>query len=294
VTTPAWRDFRAVSRGGGPYSEAVSQPLGAVIAVGALRLSLSPNALSLLNVLIGLLGSASVLLPVGGLVALVAWQLAYAFDCADGQLARVTGRAGPAGARLDVLCDLVVQIGVVTALAAAARGAPGWLVAVFAGTWLVNLVTSVLASGPAAASLVPSRAPVVRAAKLGRDYGAVILLCGLVLAVRPQWTVWLLCGLAAVNGLFLVASVVAAFVRASSASAISPASPSASPCATPSVSPSAVPSGTPPAVPSGTPSVAPSATVQQMPLRGPSEWASVEQLPGRPSILDAIDPSEGQ
>ena len=76
-----------------------------------------------------------------GLLALVGWQLAYALDCADGQLARVTGQTSPAGARVDVLCDVAAQIALVTALAATAsrpgpqtpgvvaRGcspAPGW------------------------------------------------------------------------------------------------------------------------------------------------------------------------
>src|SRR5262252_8303651 len=41
-----------------------------------------------------------------GLVALVAWQIAYALDCADGQLARVGGRTSAAGGRVDVLCDV--------------------------------------------------------------------------------------------------------------------------------------------------------------------------------------------
>lgn len=212
VGPPRWREFRSASRGGGLYSEAVSQPLGAVIAVGAVRLGLSPNTLSVLNVLIGLSGCLAVA-GFPSLVPAVAWQLAYAFDCADGQLARVTGRAGPAGARLDVLCDLVVQIGVVTALAAAGR-APGWLAAAFAGTWLVNLVTSVLAAGPSAGSLVAATSVPVRVVKLGRDYGAVILACGLVIAMRPQWTLGLMAALTAVNGGFLIASVVTAYRRA--------------------------------------------------------------------------------
>ena len=213
VGPPRWRDFRSAGRGGGLYSEAVSQPLGAVIAVGAVRIGLSPNTLSVLNVLIGLSGCLAVAVFPSSLVPAVAWQLAYAFDCADGQLARVTGRAGPAGARLDVLCDLVVQIGVVTAVAAAAR-APAWLAAAFAGTWLVNLVTSVLAGGPSAGSLVAATSVPVRVVKLGRDYGAVILVGGLVLAFWPQWTVALMGVLTAGNGGFLVASVVAAHRRA--------------------------------------------------------------------------------
>ena len=56
-----------------------------------------------------------------GLLALLGWQFAYALDCADGQLARVTGQTSPAGARVDVLCDVAAQIALVAALAAVAE-----------------------------------------------------------------------------------------------------------------------------------------------------------------------------
>jgi phosphatidylglycerophosphate synthase len=216
-------EFYATNRGGGLFSEALSQRLGARIALAAYRLDATPTALTLINLVLGLAVSTAVvaLAPavargdasawVVGLVALVGWQLAYAFDCADGQLARVTGRTSPAGARLDVLCDVAAQIALVTALAAtvvAQRPAtPAWLVAAFAGTWMVNLVTSVLQSGPQAASMVPSRSLPVRVVKLVRDYGAVVALAGVVLAVAPQWTIWLVVAFTVVNGGFLLASI---------------------------------------------------------------------------------------
>jgi phosphatidylglycerophosphate synthase len=221
---PTAADFYATNRGGGLFSEAVSQRLGAAIALGAHRLGAPPAALTLANVVLGVAVAATVVSLAGpfargggppwalGLLALVGWQLAYAFDCADGQLARVTGQASPAGARLDILCDVAAQIGLVTALAATAAAhrpdTPPWLLAGFAGTWMVNLVTSVLASGPQAASLVPSRALPVRLAKLVRDYGAVIMVAGLVLTLVPAWTVWLMAAFTLVNGGFLLASIV--------------------------------------------------------------------------------------
>ncbi|MFD0823934.1 CDP-alcohol phosphatidyltransferase family protein, partial [Micromonospora zhanjiangensis] len=146
-----------------------------------------------------------------GLVALLAWQLAYALDCADGQLARVTGQGSPAGARVDVLCDVAAQIALVAALSATAvaqrPGIPSWLVAGFAGTWMVNLVTSVMQAGPNAASMVPSTSLPVRLVKLIRDYGAVIFLAGLVLTVTPAWTIWLVAAFTVINGGFLLASI---------------------------------------------------------------------------------------
>ncbi|HYN97169.1 MAG TPA: CDP-alcohol phosphatidyltransferase family protein [Pilimelia sp.] len=215
--------FYATNRGGGLFSEALSQRLGAALALAGHRAGASPTALTLANLVIGLATSVTVIALAGpvaagsvpawlvGLLAVVGWQLAYGLDCADGQLARVTGRTSPAGARLDILCDVAAQIALVTALAATAAaqrpGTPAWLLAAFAGTWLVNLVTSVLQSGPQAASMVPSRSLPVRLVKLVRDYGALVAAAGLVLAVAPGWTVGLIAAFTVVNGGFLLASI---------------------------------------------------------------------------------------
>ena len=221
--TPSAADYYAVNRGGGLFSEAFSQRIGSHIAVGGHKRRLAPSVLTVFNLGLGCLASAIVIVTAGpvadgeiwawpvGLVALVGWQLAYAFDCADGQLARVTGQTSPAGGRLDVLCDVAVQIALVSALAATAEAqvpdTPAWLLAAFAGTWMVNLVTSVMQSGDQAASMVSSRSLPVRLVKLVRDYGAVIALAGLVLTVAPQWTIWFVGLFTLVNAAFLAASV---------------------------------------------------------------------------------------
>ncbi|MEE6258608.1 CDP-alcohol phosphatidyltransferase family protein [Plantactinospora sonchi] len=221
--SPTAADFYRVNRGGGLFSEALSQRLGAGLSVAAHRLGLPPTALTIANLLLGLAVSATVVAladrvaagsvpawPVG-LLALVGWQLAYALDCADGQLARVTGQGSAAGARVDVLCDVAAQIALVTALSATALAqrpsTPIWLIAAFAGTWMVNLVTSVMQAGPNAASMVTSTSLPVRLVKLIRDYGAVIFVAGLVLALLPSWTIWLIAAFTIVNGGFLVASI---------------------------------------------------------------------------------------
>jgi len=233
ATAPTAADFRARHRGGGLFTETVNQRIGSYLCVPAYRRGLAPTALTLLNLVIGLGTSVGVVAlarpmhagdvpaAVVGLAALVLWHLAYSLDCADGQLARVTGRTSPAGARVDVLCDVALQISLVTAVAtvaAAYRATPVWLVAAFAGTWMVNLVTSVMQQGAAAQSLVTSRSPLVRVVKLVRDYGAVVTVLALAIAVVPAWTVWLMAAFTAVNGLFLLASVAAA-ARASLAPA---------------------------------------------------------------------------
>jgi phosphatidylglycerophosphate synthase len=221
--TPTAADYYAVNRGGGLFSEGVSQRIGARIAVAAHKRHLSPTVLTILNLGLGCLASFIVIATAGpvaagsvwaapvGLLALIGWQLAYAFDCSDGQLARVTGQTSAAGGRLDVLCDVAVQSSLVAALAATAKAqepdTPAWLLAAFAATWMVNLVTSVMQSGAQAASMVTSTSFPVRAAKLVRDYGAVIALAGVVLTVAPQWAVWFVALFTLVNGGFLAASI---------------------------------------------------------------------------------------
>jgi phosphatidylglycerophosphate synthase len=220
---PTVADFYAANRGGGLFSEQVSQRIGARIAAFAQRRGISPTVLTVANLGVACLASFVVIGLAGpvadgavwawpvGLLALLGWQVAYALDCADGQLARVTGQASPAGARVDVLCDVAAQIGLVSALAATAAAqvpdTPAWLLAAFAGTWMVNLVTSVLQNGAQAASMVTSTALPVRVLKLVRDYGAVVALAGVVLTVAPQWTVWLVGVFTLVNAAFLAASI---------------------------------------------------------------------------------------
>jgi phosphatidylglycerophosphate synthase len=223
---PRAADFLARHRGGGLFTETVNQRIGAHLAVGAHRAGLAPSAVTLVNLVLGLATAAAVVALADtrvpswalGLGALLAWQLAYSLDCADGQLARVTGMAGPAGGRVDILSDVAVQIALVTAIGAVATahrpGTPSWLVAAFAGTWMINLVTSVLASGAGAASLMTSTSLPVRIVKLARDYGAVLTVCCLVIAFAPSWTPWLMGVFTLVNGLFLAASILQSARRA--------------------------------------------------------------------------------
>jgi phosphatidylglycerophosphate synthase len=219
--TPA--DYYGVNRGGGLFSEAISQRVGARIAAFAHKHHLAPTVLTVANLGLSCLVSFVVVAAAGpvaegriwawpiGLLALLGWQLAYALDCSDGQLARVTGQTSPAGARVDVLCDVAGQIALVAALSAVAEAqvpeTPAWLIAAFAGTWMVNLVTSVMQSGEQASSMVTSRSLPVRVVKLVRDYGAVIALAGVVLTVAPQLTVWVIGAFTLINGAFLAASI---------------------------------------------------------------------------------------
>jgi phosphatidylglycerophosphate synthase len=224
---PTAADFLAVNRGGGLFTETFDQRLGAVFALAAYRLGLPPTALTAANLVLGVATSVAVVLTAGpvaaghlpawlvGVLAFLVWHVAYALDCADGQLARVAGSGSAAGARVDVLVDVAVQISLVAAVASVAMaqqwGTPAtWLVAVFAASWMVNLVTSVMAKEGTNESLVASSSLPVRVVKLVRDYGAMLFLICLVLAVWPAGMIWVMVLFSLVNCLFLVASIAAA------------------------------------------------------------------------------------
>lgn len=205
----------------------LNQRGAAYMAWVAWRLGLSPSAVSLLNLGIGLGASAAViaLAPSAaagsvpwwplGVGVLVLWQVAYMLDCADGQLARVTGTGSAAGARCDILIDVAVQASVVAVVAAVTETArpesPAWLYAAFAGTWMTNLVTSILAKDPdSQASLITSDNLVIRLVKLVRDFSALVLVIGLVIAFAPTFMFWVMVALTMVNSGFLLASILAA------------------------------------------------------------------------------------
>lgn len=220
---PTAAQFYRHSRPSGLLTEELDHRAAAWLSVLAHRLGWTPTALTACNLVLGVATSVAVLLLAGpiatdtvpawfiGLAAWILWQLAYIADCADGQLARVTATASPAGGRLDILCDIAVQIALVAAIAAVATatrpGTPAWLIAAFAGSWMVNLVTSVMSKEGANVSLVTSEVATVRLVKLVRDYSFMITVIAAVIAVRPAWMIWAMVLFTAVNSTFLLAAI---------------------------------------------------------------------------------------
>lgn len=218
-----YHDFLAANRGGNLYTQIVSQRLGAAFAHTGHRLGLAPTALTLTNLVFGL-GAAILVIVVTpsavagslpwwpfAIVAALAWQIAYALDCADGQLARAAGQRSNAGARVDILCDVVTQSAFVAAVVSVAVAyspdIPAWFIGAFASLWMVNLVTSILASSGDTGSIVPSKNLLVELIKLIRDSGVIVLAMPLILLVQPQWMVWFMVFFTLVNGLFLTAGI---------------------------------------------------------------------------------------
>lgn len=184
----------------------------------AYRFGLAPTTLTLANLVLGLSAGGIVIVfwgevsPVAlGLSAALMWHVAYGLDCADGQLSRFTGRTSPSGKRVDILCDVALQITFVAAIArVASEFAPlpeAWFIAAFAGTWQVGLLTSTFQEGETAGDILSHKSPFRKFVTLLRDYSLHVTVLGLVLAFAAHWTIWFMCSLLALNTLYLFTSI---------------------------------------------------------------------------------------
>jgi len=90
----------------------LSQRLGAVFAALAFRLRLRPDMVTLLGLAFMLAACPAFVSnsPSAWMLAAVLLQVGFAFDCADGQLARAQKATSERGAWLDVACDHVRQV----------------------------------------------------------------------------------------------------------------------------------------------------------------------------------------
>ncbi|MEV8213008.1 CDP-alcohol phosphatidyltransferase family protein [Leifsonia sp. NPDC077715] len=95
--------------GSPPYSVYVNRRAGRLIAAWAYRAGLSPNAVTGISAVLTFSGILVIaLVPTAPWVGLVVWlllALGYAFDSADGQVARLAGGGSPAGEWLDHVVD---------------------------------------------------------------------------------------------------------------------------------------------------------------------------------------------
>lgn len=85
-----------------------------------LAAGLSPNAITILATLIGLVSAAGfgVGTYTAGVVAAVLFQLAAVIDCCDGEVARLTFTESPFGAWLDIAMDNIVHMAIFAGIAA--------------------------------------------------------------------------------------------------------------------------------------------------------------------------------
>ena len=110
--------------------------VGALLAIPCHRLGLAPNTVTVFSFLTALAGVAlatSGAVPGRAAQALILWfslTISYGFDCADGTLARVTGRTSSFGLLWDKLLDMATLIVTSGMLGYAALGAAFGLVPV--------------------------------------------------------------------------------------------------------------------------------------------------------------------
>lgn len=217
------RGAQKSSKGVSLYSRYVNRPAGRLLAAGAYRAGLTPNQVTLISAVFTLASIAAVALAEPswwlGAAVWVGLAVGFAFDSADGQLARLTGRGGPDGEWLDHVVDCAKMILVHAAVLIcfyrfAELPSEGWLLLPlgFLFTAVLTFCAGLLREqlGKAAARTAPAApgpaAPVswLRAvALLPADYGIfclVFLLLGAPGAFRAGYAV-----LAVVHAVFLVA-----------------------------------------------------------------------------------------
>ncbi|RPK56793.1 CDP-alcohol phosphatidyltransferase [Streptomyces sp. ADI96-02] len=217
------RGAQKSAKGVSLYSRYVNRPAGRVLAAWAYRMGLTPNQVTSISALFtyGSLAAVALVEPSWPLGAAVWAGLAigFAFDSADGQLARLTGRGGPDGEWLDHVVDCGKMILVHTAVLIsfyrfAELPSQGWLllplafqfaaVLTFCAGLLREQLGKTAVSGPGPAGAVAAPVSRVRAlALLPADYGVfclVFALLGAPGAFRAGYAV-----LAVVHTLFLAA-----------------------------------------------------------------------------------------
>jgi phosphatidylglycerophosphate synthase len=153
VRTPPLADFvaRRFAARSPFWSWLVFERLGGALAFVLGRLGATPHVVTLLGGLSGVAG-AMVLGTAddvaGVLVAAGLLALAYSLDCADGQLARATGRTSDVGAWLDVTVDAVVTSFLTAALtfALVTSGEATALDLLLAGSFGASRISALFAS----------------------------------------------------------------------------------------------------------------------------------------------------
>lgn len=102
---------KTATRGAPAYSVYVNRRVGRYLAAGAFRLGLTPNSVTAISAVFTF--CAIGLLAIGepsGWLGVIVWLLlaiGYAFDSADGQVARLQGGGSPSGEWLDHVVDSI-------------------------------------------------------------------------------------------------------------------------------------------------------------------------------------------
>jgi phosphatidylglycerophosphate synthase len=182
------------------WTRNVNHRIGAGLSVLLLETRVSPNAVSVVSVLmyaplalyVGSLQPPAG--PLSGILFFVWLQIAYTLDCTDGQLARARGQSSPFGGWLDRVFDFCGHTVLVTALLLYTvralhldSGAAVLLTGYVLGAHLTQMFasfyrTAVIGTVPAAGSKPPRLLRWALAGMQLTDYGIFILAVALTLA----------------------------------------------------------------------------------------------------------------
>ncbi len=215
---------KPAARSAPAYSRYVNRRIGRVLAAIAVRLGLTPNAVTAVSAVFTFAGIALlVVLPpswTSGLAVALLLLIGYAWDSADGQVSRFTGSSSPAGEWLDHMVDALKVSAMPLALAVGFyrfEVVPSWWLLVPIGFAIVSAVlffgmilTEQLRRQRGVRSLaenLPGRPSWARAiAVLPMDYG-VLCLSFVLLGVLPLFLVVYTLIFAATTIFLLLASV---------------------------------------------------------------------------------------
>lgn len=177
----SWDQLAAAQKDGAGvplYMRAVNRRLGRAIAAVAHRFGATPDQMTAVSALLGVLALVTLVVPapswVTGLAVTLLLQGAFAFDAADGQLARLRGGGSLAGEWLDHTVDaartLALHLVVAVALLRHTDLAPVWALVPLGFAFVASLrfFAQILAE-----QLVPDRG--ARAASGGRHSSLVQL-----------------------------------------------------------------------------------------------------------------------
>ncbi|MFD3541291.1 CDP-alcohol phosphatidyltransferase family protein [Streptomyces sp. NPDC058662] len=215
------RGAQKTAKGVSLYSRFVNRPAGRYLAAGSYALGLTPNQVTLVSAACSFAAAAAVALaaPSWGLGVAVwaALAVGFAFDSADGQLARLRGGGSAAGEWLDHVVDCAKLTALHTCVLIAfyrfpeqyGTGPDGWLLVPlgfqFAAvvTFFGGLLTEKLKPGAAPGSGAAAPSTLRAVALLPVDHG-VFCLVFLLLGGGPLFA-WAYAALGVVAALFLVA-----------------------------------------------------------------------------------------
>lgn len=115
--TDAIRELSAAQKpayGAPAYSRFINRPVGRRIAAAAFVAGLTPNGVTAISAALSVIGvvvlASGPITSLTGIIAAFAFAIGYAFDSADGQLARLKKTGGPAGEWLDHVVDMAKTV----------------------------------------------------------------------------------------------------------------------------------------------------------------------------------------